>query len=322
MLPYQIIQQELRSSGRRFVEKRKDFATTCINPGCPSLDGSLKLKLEISKDGTKVHCWVCDWSGSWDKFAKATGLQTLKSTTPGCYSSQAINTNFSEQLYKDLVQEIETPKGMEKAGYLPNNIKPWAQYTDQSYRGLSVDFLTSLHAYYWLHQTEHKNANKVYNFTTHRLLLPFYQNKRLVGYTGRRLDDLTVTKYYNAPWAEAKKILYPYDYVVNQKPEVVVLVEGQIDALALINAGIPALCILGTNNWSSTKISYLLNSTIQKVFVCMDGDKAGRLAAPDIVKSLETAVPSVESILLPEGDDPGSLKPDQLTWLKSYIGIQ
>ena len=320
MLPYQIIQQELRKSGRRFIEKRKDFATACINPSCPSLDGSHKLKLEISKDGTRVHCWVCDWSGSWDKFAKATGLQTLKSKTPGCYSSQSFNINFSEQLHKDLVQEVTIPLGIELPGYLPNNISPW---TKPSYRGLSLEFLTSLGAQYWQHKTEHKNeeTREVSYFTTPRLLLPFYQSNRLVGYTGRRLDDITIVKYYNAPWAEAKKILYPYDYVMKSKPESVVLVEGQIDALALIHAGIPALCILGTNNWSASKLSYLLNSNIKRVFVCMDGDEAGRLAAPYIVSSLVNSITYVESIALPEGDDPGSLKEDQLAWLRNHIGL-
>jgi hypothetical protein len=318
MLPYQIIQQELRSSGRYFIEKRKDFATACINPSCPSLETRNKLKLEISKDGKRVHCWVCDWSGSWDKFAKLAGLQTLKSTTQGCYSLQASTTNFSAQLYKEIVEEFKPIKDLEKPGALPTNISPWSE---ASYRGLSLDFLTSLGAKYWNHTVEVEKQGCTITYSTPRLLLPFYQNKRLVGYTGRRLDNKTITKYYNAPWAEAKKILYPYDYVIKDSPHTVVLVEGQIDALALINAGIPALCILGTNNWSKSKLAYLANSSIKRVYVCMDGDAAGKMAAPSIINSLEGVFDYVENVVLPEGQDPGALKPDQLSWFKNYVGI-
>lgn len=313
MLPYQIIQQELRKSGRQYLEKRKDFATTCINSSCPSLEDGKKLKLEISKDGTRVHCWVCDWSGSWDKFAKIAGLQTLKSKTPGCYSAQSFHINFSEQLHSDLAKETVINHTVEKPGYLPSNIIDWGVYTVEPYRGLSSAFLTSLGAKHWKHYSG--------NHVTSRLLLPFYQTNRLVGYTGRRLDDITMLKYYNAPWTEAKKVLYPYDFVMKDKPKSVVLVEGQIDALALINAGIPALCILGTNNWSNSKISYLLNSSVKNVFICMDGDEAGRKAVPYIMQSLSNVMNHVESIALPEGDDPGSLKADQLNWLKGHIGL-
>lgn len=318
MLPFQIIQQELRSSGRRFIEKRKDFATVCINPGCPSLDTGNKLKLEISKDGKRVHCWVCDWSGSWDKFAKLAGLQTLKNNTPGCYSIQAEKTNFAAQLYKELVADTVKPfKDVEKPGSLPTNISPWVL---PEYRGLSLDFLKSVGAQRWDHTVEVEKGGGTIVYSTPRLLLPFYQNHRLVGYTGRRLDSKTITKYYNAPWAEAKKILYPYDHVMSSKPECIVLVEGQLDALTLVNAGIPALCILGTNNWSKSKLAYLANSTVKRVFVCMDGDAAGKAAAPGLIDSLEGLFNNVENIVLPDGDDPGSLKADQLAWFKDYVG--
>jgi hypothetical protein len=313
MLPYQLIQQELRNSGRRYLEKRKDFATTCINPSCPSLDDSRKLKLEISKDGKRVHCWVCDWSGSWDKFAKMAGLQTLKSKTPGCYSAQSFNLNLAEQLHTDLIQTVQLPSIEDRPGYLPSSIIDWSSYTSSDYRGLSVDFLTSVGAKYWIQKTR--------NSEVPRLLLPFYQAKRLVGYTGRRLDDNTTLKYYNAPWTEAKKVLYPYDFVMAGKPDAIVLVEGQIDALNLVSRGIPALCILGTNNWSESKLSYILSSSVTRVYVCMDGDEAGRKAAPTILKSLENVVSYSENIVLPEGQDPGSLKEDQLTWLRNYIGL-
>jgi hypothetical protein len=322
----QIIRQELLRSGRRFTEKRRDFATVCINPSCPSLDDPSKRKLEIKKDGSQAHCWVCDWSGSWDTFAKSQGLQTINSKTRGFSKESYYSTiDLAEHIHKQLLVGDEDNLD-ETPGTLPAGLIPWAQYTNQPWRGLSVEFLTSLGARFWNHT--HKN------YTTPRILLPFYQRGELVGYTGRRLDAEKMLKYCNAPWAVAKKILYPYDYIAAMSPKAVCLVEGQIDALNLIQSGIPALCILGTNNWSDNKRSELMRLNVDRVYVCMDGDPAGRMAAAKLFHGTEDHGPitgsagggclffdHVENISLPDGVDPGSLAPDQIAWLKSYIGV-
>jgi 5S rRNA maturation endonuclease (ribonuclease M5) len=209
-------------------------------------------------------------------------------------------------------------------GSVPAGMIPWAQYTNEPWRDLSVQFLTDLGAKFW------QQYNEKSGYTTPRIFLPFMQKGELVGYT----DSYTMVKYYNAPWAKARRILYPYDYVAAMRPKTIVLVEGQIDALNLIQFGIPALCMMGTKNWSDYKRSLLKDLDIDNVFVCMDGDPAGKLAATDlfsgtnsfgsIVQDKKTKAKHfafVENILLPDGVDPGSLTQDQLSWLKNHIGM-
>ena len=315
------IRQELQRVGRPYRDRIKNFATLCANPSCPSLDSSGKLKLEITKDGKKAHCWVCDWSGSWDSFARLAGLQPIKAHRPGCYSAEAMDSDFGAQLRKAVIDNNRELRefDLNKEGELPSGLSQWSVYTKEPYRGLSVEFLTSLDARYWVHKTAYHS--------TPRLLLPFYQYGKLVGYTGRRLDSDPLIKYYNAPWAQAKNILYPFDYVTKSNPTSVVLVEGQLDALSLINAGIPALCLMGTNNWSNMKRAMLLNTTITDVYICMDGDEAGRLAASKLYygnehhDSLQSYFSKVDVINLPDDTDPGSLDVAQLAWLRSYMGL-
>lgn len=315
------IRQELQRVGRPYREKRKDFATSCINPSCSSYDAVGKLKLEISKDGSRAHCWVCDWSGSWDSFAKEVGLQPLKTTTPGTYSEAAFNHDFTAQLHKSIVENNKDllDYDLNKEGSLPSHLIPWSKYTKEAWRGLSVSFLTELGASYWVHKTSYSS--------TPRILLPFYQYGKLVGYTGRRLDKESNLKYYNAPWAKAKNILYPYDFVIKLKPSSLVLVEGQVDALNLIYNGIPALCIMGVQNWSNYKRDLLLNSTVKNIYICMDGDEAGTQAVhslyygTDRYTSLQKYFDKVDIIKLPKDVDPGSLAPSQLAWLKNYVGV-
>ena len=321
----QLIRQELLKAGRRFIEKRRDFVTACFNAACPSLQDSGKMKLEISKDGTRAHCWVCDWKGSWDSFAKAHGMQGLRGKVSEFAREPYQNsTDVAAQVRAQLAAEEEESS---EIGSIPQGMIPWAQYTQESWRGLTVEFLTSLGAQLW------KQHNPKSGYTTSRIYLPFMQRGSLVGYTGRRLDSYSALKYYNAPWAKARQILYPYDYIARMKVKTVVLVEGQIDALNLIQYGIPALCIMGTNNWSDFKRDLLQAIFIDNVYVCMDGDAAGSLAASklfegtDSYSSLVTNAEGgqcfnkVENIVLPEGVDPGGLKQDQLAWLKGHIGL-
>lgn len=320
-----IIRQELIKSARPFTEKRRDFATLCINSSCPSLQTSGKYKLEIRKDGSKAHCWVCDWSGSWDSFAKSQGLQTLKNGNRG-FSKESYQSNVDivQHIHAQLVADVKETEN-KQPGVLPSGLIPWAQYTNHPWRGLSVEFLTSLDARFWQHDYE--------GHITPRILLPYYQHGALVGYTGRRLDQIKFMKYCNAEWTPAKKLFYPYDYVASTSPRTIVLVEGQIDALNLIQYGIPALCIMGTNNWSDAKRSKLQELDIDRVFICMDGDSAGRLAATQLLQGTERHgsliqdkkgiryFQHVENINLPDGTDPGDLAQDQLAWLKNYIGV-
>jgi 5S rRNA maturation endonuclease (ribonuclease M5) len=73
--------------------------------------------------------------------------------------------------------------------------------------------------------------------------------------------------------------LWPYDYVQRMKPRCVWLVEGPRDAMRLLKYGIPALCMLGTQNWSEAKRDLVLALGVERVVSFTDGDKAGREAA-------------------------------------------
>lgn len=123
----------------------------------------------------------------------------------------------------------------------------------------------------------------------------------------------TIPKYYNNPHMHAKKILFPWDFVrkMARKRGVLVLVEGQVDALVLISRGIPAVAILGTNNWSKFKESLIVSSGVRKVIVAMDGDKPGRKARKVIYEALQGKVPMLEKFRCPEEkgyNDPASMR--------------
>ena len=254
---------------------------------------------------------MCDWSGSWNKLAKELGLLEFN-------SSEYSNTYTDKSIQLDPIGRLRGRRdsvfSQEEEGSLPRGIAPWEQ---AEWRGLKNSFLSKIPTYRWNQSIVTRHGRQFY---VERALWPYYQFGTLRGYVGRRLDKEKFQKYYRASWTEAKKVLFPFDYVRGRfregKP--LVLVEGEVDALNLLQAGIPALSILGSNNWCETKRDTVLSLDPGIIFLLMDPDQAGRHASAKISSTLRRVVP-YKALTLSPGDDPGSMDKDQLLWLKNRV---
>lgn len=147
-----------------------------------------------------------------------------------------------------------------------------------------------------------------------RLMFPIQDRRgRIIGFGGRVLNDGT-PKYLNSPETalfQKRRELYGLFQVLRhrQTPGQVLVVEGYLDVLALVQFGIPyVVATLGTAV-TTQHLERLLGVAAQVVF-CFDGDRAGRTAA---WRALDTVLPlmrdgrQVRFLFLPEGDDPDSL---------------
>lgn len=101
--------------------------------------------------------------------------------------------------------------------------------------------------------------------------------------------DTTSYKNLSGEWAK-KEGLFPFDYALKvakrKKVKTLVIVEGPRDALRLLRYGIPAIAVLGTQNWSKEKANLLID-TGMRIMICMDGDAAGEKARKTIKKDLK-----------------------------------
>lgn len=131
----------------------------------------------------------------------------------------------------------------------------------------------------------------------------------------------TLPKYLNNPKMDALRILFPWDFIRREfhHPKKVVLVEGQVDALSLINHGIPALAILGTNNWSTYKESMVVSAGFDCIMLMMDGDKSGRKAQKALYEALKPKVPCLKRFSCPEGKDPATLPARSYPKIKAIL---
>jgi DNA primase len=254
--------------------------------------------LSIRKSDGTFYCFGCGVKGrGWNALAKAIGADQL--------AEEDLPDPFSI-LHEELTRKLEAQD--EPVG-LPWSLEPW---TKGKYRGLSTGFLKRLGARLW-----YDDAVGAY-----RIFFPIYQRKRLLGWVARRLDNHSEMKYRNAPKMRSTDILYPFDFIHEAfEPTTVALVEGPMDALRLCHLKIPALAIMGTNNWRKRKRSLLLSLGVERVVICTDGDPAGLKCRyemqPDLIQWFD-----VEHYFPPEGEDPGGMGRDYTDQLKKMVNSE
>ncbi len=148
-----------------------------------------------------------------------------------------------------------------------------------------------------------------------RVMFPIHDFKgRVVGFGGRALAEDAPAKYLNSPETPLFHkgwLLYhgAPARVAAQKGEPLIVVEGYMDAIAMVAAGFEAtVAPLGTA-LTEDQLGLLWRIAPEPI-LCFDGDKAGERAA---FRALDLALPglapgkSLRFAILPEGQDPDDL---------------
>ncbi|MGL4366992.1 MAG: DNA primase [Brevinemataceae bacterium] len=155
-------------------------------------------------------------------------------------------------------------------------------------------------------QTE---QGKIYDRFRNRITFPIYdQDNIIVGFGGRALNKNTPAKYINSPETplfKKKNLLYGWNLAKDQVLEkgILILVEGYLDVIRLFQAGFAYTAApLGTG-LSEDRIHFLKNKT-DTLFLCFDGDEAGKKSAyRSAGLAAKIGVP-VKIICLPDQEDP------------------
>lgn len=161
-----------------------------------------------------------------------------------------------------------------------------------------------------------KGDNHSFDRFRDRIIFPIRDTRgRIVGFGGRTVGQKEGNvKYLNSPetpvFKKNKELYGLYELLHTiRNPESILVVEGYLDVIALVQSGIPnAVATLGTAV-STDHIKRLFCYTSALIF-CFDGDGAGRKAA---WKALEVSLPMLQDgrhirfLELPEGYDPDSL---------------
>ena len=220
-------------------------------------------------DVASYHCFNCGYKASFQP-GRLLGrkMQTLLLEI-GVSDHAVKELQFEAMKLKDA--DIEVTKKYDsvidfKTKMLPKNSQVLADIIKQPnppsdalfvYKYLMDRELDFYKNFYW--------SSDPYMKMNRRAIIPFYANKKLVGYTSRLIEDIKdVPKYYSDV---QPGYIFNFDHLQRDR-KYVIITEGVLDAIA-----INAVSSLG-NKLTQGQID-LINSTQKVVIVCPDRDKSG-----------------------------------------------
>lgn len=157
-----------------------------------------------------------------------------------------------------------------------------------------------------------------YDAFRERIMFPVFNNlKQVVAFGGRRIDGKKEAKYINSD----NSLVYNKSAEIfglaqveemhrrfGKKLERIILVEGYLDVISVMQAGIPEAVSASGTAISTEQMRTLLRKS-HNLVLCMDGDEAGQSG---IYKAIVAALPilrneyRLSAVQLPNNDDPDS----------------
>lgn len=208
-------------------------------------------------------------------------------------SKIAIDYLMKRKLNKDTVLKYQL-------GYAPNE---WTALKDYLLsKGYDEDFIIRAGL-----AKRKEGKDSLYDTFRNRLVFPIVDShNHVLGFSARSLDN-SMPKYLNTSENivfKKRELLFGYNiYKKEADRDKILLVEGNIDVMSLYQAGVNyAVANLGTA--FTINQANLLKRNAKKIYICYDGDKAGKNATHKAIEILRSIDAKANVVELPEGLDP------------------
>jgi DNA primase len=164
-------------------------------------------------------------------------------------------------------------------------------------------------------------------FFLERITFPIYDVQgSTIGFSARKyLDKTTGGKYINTvetPLFKKSKVLFGLNYSRKEitKQRRACIVEGQIDALRLIQEGLNITVAGQGTAFGEEHVEVIKRLGVKEVFLAFDGDQAGLEAALKVGNFFQREGVEVFVLRFKEGDDPDSiLRKDGISGFLEYL---
>lgn len=151
------------------------------------------------------------------------------------------------------------------------------------------------------------------DFFCDRIMFPIQRHTgEVIGFSGRKYkEEVFGGKYVNTPETalfKKSRVLFGLNYSRKRiaKERKAIIVEGQIDALRLIQAGFNITVAGQGTAFGEGHVKELLLLGINQVFLALDSDKAGQESAAKIGHLFQKEGIEVQVVPIPTGQDPDS----------------
>lgn len=156
------------------------------------------------------------------------------------------------------------------------------------------------------------------DFFSGRIMFPIHHHTGdVIGFSGRKYHEETFGgKYVNTPETalfKKSRVLFGLNYSRKRiaKERKAIIVEGQIDALRLIQAGFNITVAGQGTAFGEGHVKELVHLGVNQVYLALDSDKAGQEAAAKIGHLFQKEGVEAYVLSLPSGHDPDSFLCDQ-----------
>ncbi|HPE84856.1 MAG TPA: DNA primase, partial [Chlamydiales bacterium] len=208
---------------------------------------------------------------------------------------RALNYLYERGLDLDFVRSF-------RIGYAPRDTKVF--FEAMLKKGHSMDVLAEVALM----------AQNRMPFFRERIMFPILDaGGQVVGFSGRKIQDSSFgPKYINTsdtPLFKKSKVLFGLHESRKRiaKEKKVIICEGQIDALRLIQEGFNFTVAGQGTAFGQEQANELMHLGVTHIYLALDGDRAGQEAAVKIGHFFQKEGVDVSVALLPEGSDPDTL---------------
>lgn len=161
------------------------------------------------------------------------------------------------------------------------------------------------------------NEGRWRDFFSDRIMFPILHMGDVIGFSGRKYKEETFGgKYVNTPETplfKKSRVLFGLHYSRKRiaKERKAIVVEGQIDALRLIQLGFNITVAGQGTAFGEGHVKELVKLGISQVFLALDSDKAGQEATVKIGHLFQKEGVDVKVVAMPPGQDPDTYLREQ-----------
>ena len=272
----------LKAKGIKYNYSCGDFLVKCLNPEHEDSNPSMR----VDRLNGHFNCFSCGYKGS---------IFRLFDITP----------NLVHQ------RSLQIKKKIEKLREKPLNMPLGYTDFDKEFRGIKPSTFAEFKAF----TTDRINEQDFEG----RVIFPIYDHfGQIISFIGRNMFSELPPKYLVYPKGRSMPIFPPDVKPINGS---LILVEGIFDLINLYDKGLTNVITgFGISNITTSRLMPYKMSGVSKIFIFFDGDKPGRVAAKKAFEELKnTFIVDYDSLVLPEGKDPGDLTLEEVSAILSYI---
>jgi DNA primase len=165
-----------------------------------------------------------------------------------------------------------------------------------------------------------KGQEKYYELMNRRITFPIFKSNKIIGISGRAIDNKTEPKYLNTIGLQKNTTLYALNITKNyiKSENKAIITEGYFDALAVYKIGFKNVVAIMGISLSQEQLN-LLKKYCNRVLLLLDQDKAGTEATLKLLLLLVLNNFSVEISFLKDYKDPNEALINNPNKLKESI---